>query len=342
MSVRRPRVRALQAFGSDLDRAIRLHERSTDPARGRPGRVAVAALAGVLLAGVLAVTPPGRALAERLAELAGIGEEPTSSLDSPVDLPDTVFGVGETPNGTGYEVVASADQNLARDAAGETCVTVEFPGIEPRPRWFSCNTNSLSRSNVEDPLHLVARVGPAALGEHRMMVSGLVGPQISSVVIEHRGSDGRLTTYDADVLLLGGGVRKAIGSTEDLRFALAFLPTDLVPPKPDGLFESVDVDRDPAPVDPSENPVNEALRSFTVVGFDASGREVARQVLGEYIWAFMGLYPPPAPSSRAEAYDDAFEACLRELADAQGAPVKPDLSESELSALNACARQRRE
>lgn len=340
MTERRSRVRALETFGSDLNSALRDHQPSRVQ-RDRRKRFTIA-LAGAVLTVVVAATPPGRALAERLAELAGIGAEPSSSVEGPVDSPDTVFGLGEAPNGTGYEVVANADLNLRRDHAEETCVTVEFPGVERGSRWFSCNTESLSRSIDRDPLHVVARVGPEALGPDRMMVSGLVGPQISRVAIEHRGSDGQLATYDAEIFSLDGDVRKAIGATEDLRFALAFLPTALVPPKPEGMYEQTDLDRNPTPIDPSEHPVNRALRRFTVVGFDAAGQEVARLVLGDYTWAFMSLYPPPAPSPRAEAYEEAFDGCLRELAAERGTPIEPDLSAADITALSACARRRTE
>lgn len=340
MTEPRSRVRALETFGSDLNNALRDYQLSR--AQGDRRKRFAIAVAGVVLTAVVVATPPGRALAERLAELAGIGAEPSSSVESPVDSPDTVFGLGEAPNGTGYEVVANADLNLRSDHVEETCVTVEFPAVEGGSRWFSCNTESLSRSIGRDPLHLVARVGPEALGPNRMMVSGLVGPQISRVTIEHRGADGELATYDADVFSLDGDVREAIGATEDLRFALAFLPTALVPPKPEGMYEPVDVDRHPTPLDPSEHPINRALRRFTVVGFDAAGQEVARLVLGDYTWAFMNLYPPPAPSPRAEAYEEAVDACLRELAAERGTPIEPDLSAADITALSACARRRSE
>jgi hypothetical protein len=330
-------IGALERFGRDLDSAMREHRGSARPGPRR-GRLAAVVLAGAVVAAGLTATPPGRAIAERLGELAGIGDEPTSSLDSPVDVPDAVFGVGQAPNGTGYEVVANTDHNLVRDRVHETCVSVEFPSTGSGAAWANCLTRSLAASIADDPLHLAARFGPAELGAERLIISGIVSTEIAHAEIRYEAPDGDTSVYDAEVFPLSGEVGQAIGADEELHYALAFLPTDVAPPKPEDHYAPIEIGREhPMPSDPRDHPVNQALDRFTVVGFDESGREVDRQSLGSYTWAFLILYPLEHPG--ADSYERAFEECLRALAAERGGPIKPDLSEEEVDELDACARR---
>lgn len=78
-----------------------------------------------LVAAFGALTPPGRAIAEKIAELAGIGESPTLEEHLPGESapgrPAVVVGNGHAPDGTGYEIVAYESR------ASGTCVALEWP-----------------------------------------------------------------------------------------------------------------------------------------------------------------------------------------------------------------------
>jgi hypothetical protein len=156
---------------------------ASEPARQRPSRRF--GLRPVLLTLLLtlvvltAATPTGRSIASDVAEFVGIGDEPTEEpvFEEPDEaVQDVVIGVGESPSGAAYEVVAEAITDA--DGRESVCFTVSFPDYEPRGS-LQCLTAAADRSVGPDSLVPVSYIG----ADGSVVVAGIAGPDVASLAI---------------------------------------------------------------------------------------------------------------------------------------------------------------
>lgn len=356
------RLPVLQALEAELAR-VRTAAAGTAP-RGRLLRVATPATAAILAA-AMALTPGGRALAERIGELVGIGDEPTRNSVALIDEPAVVIGAGESPNGTAYEVVASADMNIYRDESPDTCIGIDFPGIDA-PSNAGCLTGELSRSIDERVITATAFLGSTELGHERLIVDGLASPEVASAEIEWVAENGSIERHPVAVSHLTGELARDIGASREAAFLLAFLPEDLVPPPPSATDSQPSfavpapapgtipdspgagseagplIGRDIPPVslpgDRDDSPARAALARLSVVAYDGDGSEIARQSLARQPFSDVTLYSAENGTA-ADARDQAVvEGCFREILPRYGTPgeIAPQLPSSFGEELGDC------
>lgn len=297
-------------------------------------RLAIGLAAAALLV-ALSLTPPGRAVAERLGELVGIGDAPSREAASGIDEPAVVIGAGESPNGTRYEVVASADTNIYRDEHPTTCIGLDMPNADG-PSNEGCLTDAVLGSLDRTIVSPIAFLGSRDLGADRLIVDGLASSRVRSAEIERIADDGSIERYPVEVSHLEGELAAEIGATGEAAFLLAFLPETLVPPPPQ-----------PFPPEQSgvaeASPPKQALARLSLVAFGADGTEIARESLGSAPNSDLSLYMAESMPGN-DAADQILEDCFRELLPRYGTPgeIKPQLPTGFGEELNSCAQARRQ
>lgn len=218
-------------------------------ARWRTHSFAVAVAALLLVLALGALTPFGRAVAEELAELVGIGDEPSREQDATGDEPAVVIGVGQAPSGESFEIVASTEPAVGQPVGEATCISLDFPATSG-PVTAACLTEALLTEVDRKGIAAGAVRGSGRLAES-LLVTGLVEPSAELVVAEH-GVTGRERT-EAELAVLDPELAEVIGSRDRVTFFVAFLPR----PGQPGLDD----------------------RTLRVRTFDAMGHELARQAL---------------------------------------------------------------
>ena len=362
-----PAAEISDGLGSDALRRAR--ERAMQLAAAKPGaagartprrptRRLVLGAATVLVAA--SFTPPVQAVAERLGELVGIGDEPTRSIDSGIAEPAVVIGEGNSPNGTAYEVVASADMNIYRDEQPPTCISLDLPHTDG-PTNAACLSGEVTDSLERQVLRPTAYLGSTELGSDRLIVDGLARDAVASAEVQRRLDDGSIERYPAGVSHLDGELAARIGTTSTAAFIVAFLPSDLVPPPPGELGELRGQDIPvpaPAPgdigqkdpgypegmVDPraSASAAEAALGRLSLVAFDSAGRELARQALDSAPFADVTLYA--GAEARGSGDRQALlDECFQEVLPKYGTPgeIKPQLPAAFGEDLNNCLQRLR-
>lgn len=297
------RLEALERYGLDFDRAIHEEERRQ---AGHRLRIATPR-AGFLTACVVAVavglafTPPGRALAEAVGALVGIGE-PSSVQES--DLRDprldrsqervgpaivAASGVVPTADGEPFEIVAWAATEREPRAVPVRSVDPSLPLAElkgrvgftredQRPeRLLSClgivfpdrgaqetGKYCATTEPFEDPSHVfVGGGGPTEFGPTGPdLIAGTTAADVARVEVTYIGESG--TRVEAPVTLghLAGGVLEKTGATVPFGLFVAFIPWDGSPRPRAGLSPSA------------------ALQSVMVTTFDDAGRELGNEDYG--------------------------------------------------------------
>lgn len=193
-------------------------------------RAALATAAIALVVAATALTPFGRAIAERVGDLVGVGDPPSREQANPVGEPWVVVGVG-TYGGERFEIVASAASPSADGAAPTPCFSVDFPESSGTVVG-GCMTPELVAATERDGITASATpsVGPSAPGRPTV-VTGLAAGAASRVSIE--SATGRAT--QATLTRVPPEVREAIGLSDDLSFFVAFasvesggVPSELV------------------------------------------------------------------------------------------------------------------
>lgn len=323
-------------------------------------RVATA-LAVIALIGAASLTPPGQALAERLGELVGIGDKPTRTQGL-IDEPAVVIDAGESPGGTAYEVVASADMNIYRDEDPPTCIGLDLPELEG-PVNAGCLTPELEASLDSVTVSPVAFLGPAELGSERLIVDGLASAEVASAEIERLADDGSIDRYPVKVSHLDDELAAKIGASSEAAFLLAFLPEELVPPPPpegqegeasvaipvpapDSTFEGGPpvIGRDPVSASPEGNeasPAKQALARLSLVAYDDEGQEIARERLDRGPFSDRLLYASltdPRPDGASQVLEECFLEVLPQYGTLGG--IRPDLPDSFGQDLNECVAAR--
>ena len=188
----------------------------TRPAPRYP-RATLATAATALVVAVTTLTPFGRALADRVGELIGIGDPPTREQTNPVGEPAVVVGVGEY-DGQRFEIVASADPPFG---AGVPCFSLDFPELSGTIIG-GCMTDAAIATVGRDGIAADAIVNTAApLADTPILVVGLVDPAATRVSV---GSAVPSTTAEASIGRLTPELGREIGVDRDLSYFVAFLP----------------------------------------------------------------------------------------------------------------------
>jgi hypothetical protein len=222
MDDRGRRIRALEELGRQFEEL----EARRPPGRRshNRARALVAAAAAAVVLAVLSLTPPGQAVADRLGELIGIGDEPSGS--SGFGTPAVVIGVGESPGGVAYEVVAYRSDHPPPDQR-ETCLGFDLPRLGGA-RVGQCIVEETARRLRRWIVTPLVYAAPAELGEGSgLVVQGLARSDVADVEITYpseRGED----VAPTQLAPLDQGVADLIDASERAGFFIGFIPTDVL------------------------------------------------------------------------------------------------------------------
>jgi hypothetical protein len=204
----------------------------TPPPRRRPSPPTALALAAALVALLAAVslTPPGRAIAGKLGELVGIGDEPTG-----VGGTSVVIGVGEGPSGSRYEIFAFTElPNTIPSDTTTTCIGLNVPDSEtgiPKAgiQEASCLTDDGKAHLERTIVNPLAVPAPSELGlEEEIVIQGLARRDVASVELEYEAGDGRTRTLPVQFFSLDESLGESIGSDEEAGFFISLIPSRLL------------------------------------------------------------------------------------------------------------------
>lgn len=220
------RLPSMQALGEQLRELADSETRDSPPARSMRRGLAVVGAALLIVAG--AVTPPGQAVAERLGELVGIGDEPTELGGRTA----VVIGTGES-RAYPYEIVATSDAPNMIQRPGEppvVCISVEFPNVSG-VQVANCLNPEVQRALSDQVIEPIVYAAPEALfPDAELIVQGAAVPEVETVRVTYRTVDGALHESLASVSFLGGELSDQIGVDDETRFFVAFIPTDVLEP----------------------------------------------------------------------------------------------------------------
>lgn len=285
-------VPALDSLGRELqhaaDQSAGVRRRWAAPAVG-------AAVAASLIVAASVFTAPGRALAEQLGELVGIGDEPTQPRQPATtgsDYPAVVIGVGQAPGGERFEIVASGPRAVDAEAAVDrgaiavdrgaiACIFVELPTVDTTEAG-SCMTEESQAGLAETGIAPISLLGNPTLSPTRLIVQGLVLPEVARVEVRYESPAGTPQTSDVTLASLDAELGARIGVDEQAGYFVAFLPEELVPPA-----QVVQYGENPPPgvpfirPTPSIEDAEAALAEIEVVAYDGGGEEIARRSLDE-------------------------------------------------------------
>lgn len=214
----RPEFPALEALGAEFSRLGASAEGARGVSRWPVGaRIAIAAGLAALLAGFLALTPPGQSVADGFARLVGIGEigGPPSIQSRPDNSQpagdQVVIGNGQAPDGSRYEVVAYTTPSGG--ASDDTCAFIDYPN-QGQPGGGICG------GGPEGPVQIVS-ISRLPEGDHYL--TGLAEPSTKTITVRIGGQE-EGTQLQARVYQLEGEAQRQIGAEKPLAVFLAFLP----------------------------------------------------------------------------------------------------------------------
>ena len=208
-----------------------VHERPAKRLRFVPRRQFRLALALAVAAGIvaLALTPPGRAVADWVADLVGVGEPPTVAPDwgphvKTKSPQPTVIASGLTPRGEPFEWVfhggAFGRANNAAFGGTGVCFSLQFPERPHAGGAGSCG-EQIPRASADYPIFAFS--APSS-GSGRA-VNGFATPEVKSVELSYL-VDGEPQTIEAVMGRISPELlRKAGGNPKNpRRVFIAFLP----------------------------------------------------------------------------------------------------------------------
>jgi hypothetical protein len=184
----------------------------------------IAAIAG------LSVTPPGRAIAEEIADLFGIGESPSGSAG--FGKPAVVIGLGDSPEGYPFEVIAAVPKGGARGE--EVCIGLDLPGLGGG-RAASCLSEAEGDLARLDRAVLLPTVyaAPRELGARgELIVQGLARPDVETIEVAYVRADGVTERAPVQIATLDRELGGRVGAEASVRFFAAFIPTGVLRGKP--------------------------------------------------------------------------------------------------------------
>lgn len=282
---------------------------SAPPDRGRSRRRS-AALSAVVVAGLL-LTPPGQAVAERIGELVGIGDESSVTesnlrdprLDDQQERvgPAIVTAAGTVP-GTGerFEILAWAARykrpegvprgvgDPTRDGELVSCMGEVYPGIGRQETGKVC----IGPRQAPEKLHVFGIGdhivhGDAYAQDAPYEVIGTASADTRRVEVAYTDAAGEDTTLDAHLGTIDDEVMEKTGAEQPFSFFIAYLPYD-------GAERG----------DPTKPPLTRSptLESVVVTSYDGSGAQIASTNIGaryaravEQSQRFAGKSPRTAP-----------------------------------------------
>lgn len=237
---------------------------------------------GGLAAVVIALSPPGQAVAERLGELVGIGEESSVTEPNLRDPrltgqqdrvgPAIVVATGTVP-GTDvpFEIVGWAarakSSRLSGAAPGvlQTCLGTVWPTIGEQYTGKWCWGEDGSES-VPYPFHTfgvggstVENYGPNAPYEF----IGVTRPEVARMELTYRDADGNLQQGPVTLGTLDGKLLEETGGNRPFGFFEAFVPYDGLPRNAFGYTGSP------------------AAESAVLTAYDADGKVLGTDEVGE-------------------------------------------------------------
>jgi hypothetical protein len=224
----------LTALGS-LERLGRqfahLEEEGVTGRRTRRAALAITAAAIVVVLVAASLTPPGRAVAGRIGELVGIGDEPTG-LPNAGQGDSVVIGIGEGPSGTGYEIYATTVLADPGDEAPLTCIGLNVPDSE-HPPGASCLTPENKRALERQAALPIAVRAPTSLEfDGAVAMQGLAREDAAAVEVSYATAEGMTREAPVEVFSLDDALGTEIDAAERSRYFIGFLPADIVPSEP--------------------------------------------------------------------------------------------------------------
>lgn len=175
------------------------------------------ALAGIVGAAAIALTPLGQAVADGVRDLVGIGDEP--STPAPVGEQSVVIGSGALAGSVPFEVVAQTNLN-----GRETCITVDFPRSARQIGAGSCIVGGRLVPLSEHAQRPSIYAAPEEAGaEAEILIQGIVpeGAAVTLVYETREGSRSQSAVYTFD---LDDDLGQRIGVADTAQFFLAAVP----------------------------------------------------------------------------------------------------------------------
>ncbi len=194
----------------------------------------VASLVAATVALILVVTPAGAAIVDWIGDLIGIGDPPSRSQGT--DEPAVVIGVGRSPDGGTFELVATRQVpgGLERST---TCLSVDAPpgavtaAGDPLAA-ASCLTEAAMSEVEANKITTSAGTAPASLASRgSILVQGLVTPAASTVEVSY-GVDGRAQRAPTTLAQLTPELAAQIEIEEEVGYYVAVLPAQALGPQP--------------------------------------------------------------------------------------------------------------
>jgi hypothetical protein len=219
------RFPSLESLEAQFDRlaADEISGRTAPKSLRFPGWAPVAAAIGLAIIGLAFLTPPGRSAAEAVARFAGIGDEPSLGVGEGERA--VVIGTGDDAESFRYEVVA-------RSRSPETCISVEFPTLvreDGATVVAQCLTSDTKAELAHASFSGVTYPAPAGLPpDAQTLVQGLALPEISHVSMTYE-RDGQPIEVPVSVSTLDRALADQIGTSDETRFFIAFLPPGVAP-----------------------------------------------------------------------------------------------------------------
>jgi hypothetical protein len=209
-----------------------------------------ALIAAIALAGAL-LTPPGRAVADWVADVVGIGDSPTLEQEGSVPGSAVVIDSGALSDGTAYELVAKlvtpellpgqSARESAATAGGSSeaevkefrfdadliCFTVDWPGITEKGAGGNCTRADGSLSPGGSAFQTPGLFRPPYRtdfsweGSEPNVSSIFFGilndPAIDRVEVVRRDQAGPTTQVAAKVITVSGALLERVGGTGPVR-----------------------------------------------------------------------------------------------------------------------------
>jgi hypothetical protein len=232
-----------------------------------------ALIAAIALAGAL-LTPPGRAVADWVADAVGIGDSPTLEQEGSVPGSAVVIDSGTLSDGTSYELVAKlVTPELLPGPSGREfqefrfdadliCFTVDWPGITERGAGGNCTPADGSGAPGEAAFQTPGLFRPPyrtdfSWEDSEPNVSSILfgilnDPAVDRVEVVRRDQAGPTSQIPAKVITLSGALLERVGGTGPVR-----------------VFESL--------LDPGDMAaVRDGSATIEAVALDDQGRELYR------------------------------------------------------------------
>jgi hypothetical protein len=216
-----------------------------------------ALIAAIALAGAL-LTPPGRAVADWVADVVGIGDSPTLKQEGSVPGSAAVIDSGALSDGTAYELVAKlvtpellpglsarespgaggiseAEVREFRFGADLICFTVDWPGITEKGAGGNCTEADGSMSGPSAfqtpglfrPPYLTDFSWEDSEPNVSSILFGILNdPAIDRVEVVRRDQAGPTTQIAAKVITVSGALLERVGGTGPVRVFESLLDPD--------------------------------------------------------------------------------------------------------------------